>query len=334
MTSRRQALAALLALPAVAHAGVRRRRICMIVENGETALERGFRAYLDVHRIEADIALRSAGAGLSRIPAILREARSRGTDLVYTSGAAVTLAVAGTPSDRDPARHVTDIPVVFAGLGLREAQQVAGPAALRSNITGAVDGVAPADHVKAMLAYRRFRRIGIITNPASQSALDTAATLRMLGNRHGFTLVERHAPLDQRGVPIAASMAELVAALARQGAQLLYLGSDRHTVANRAALTRAAVDQRLPAFSASELALRDGEALFGLAVPMDSLGRLAAQKAVRILRARVPPGAVPVGSLARPSLIINMRVAGKLGLYPPVALLNRAEVLRRPSELG
>lgn len=334
MSSRRDALCALLAAAvAPALAAPRRQRICMIVGRAETGLEKGFRDYLARQGIDAEIAVREAGGGFARLPGIVREARARGTDLVYTSGAALTYAVAGTSADRDPARHVTDIPVVFAGLALHEAQKVTGPAP-RANVTGAVDGVTPADHVGAMLAYRRFERIGILTNPASEQAMDVSASLRSLGRRHGFRLVERFFPLDERGVPIAASASELVAACARQGAQLLYLGSDDYTVAARARITATALAQRLPTFSASELAMRDGLALFGLAAPMESVGRLAGYKAARILRAGVPPASVPVGSLARASLMVNMQVAARLDLYPPVALLNRAEVLRHGAQLG
>ena len=329
MSSRRDALCTLLAVAAApALAAPRRQRICMIVERAETPMDKGFRDYLAQHGIVAEVVVREAGAGFARVPGIVREARARGTDLVYTSGAAVTFAVAGTNADRDPARHVTDIPVVFAGLGLHEAHQVAGPAPARANVTGAVDGVTPAHHVEAILDYRRFERIGIITNPASEPAMDVSASLRALGRRHGFQLIERFFPLDDRGVPIQASASELVAACARQGAQLLYLGSDEYTVAARARITATALAERLPTFSASELAMRDGLALFGLAAPMESLGRLAGHKAARILRGGVPPAMVPPGTLARASLMVNMQVAARLDLYPPVALLNRAEVLR------
>ncbi|HEU4851965.1 MAG TPA: ABC transporter substrate binding protein [Telluria sp.] len=327
MITRRDLLGAALALAALpSAAGRRRARICMILPGAETALEHGFHEQLASLRIDAELLVRDAGPGMSKVPAILREARSRGTDLIYTSGTTVTLAVAGPPP-ADPARHVTDIPVVFAGLSEYDAPAFAGPARAR-NVTGTTASVPLETQVAAMLAYRPFTRIAVIANPASEGAMRAVAVLRALGLRHGFELIERHPPLDRAGVPIASSLTALVAAIARQGAQALYLGAEQFMVDHRRAVMQAATAQRLATFSPSEQVLRDGQALFGLAVNLESLGRHTARKAAAILVGGAAPSSIPVDTLARPSLMINMPVAAALELYPPVSLLNKAEVLR------
>lgn len=298
----------------------------MILPGPGTALEQGFRDHFAGLPVSAEFTMREAGTGLVRVPAILREARSRGTDLIYTAGTAVTLAVAGVPP-ADPTRHVTDIPVVFGGLGEHDAPALVGPGRAR-NVTGTIAAVPLQMQVAAMLAYRPFKRVAVIANPASEGAMRAVAGLRALGTRHGFELVERHPPLDRAGVPIAGSLPALVAAIARQGAQLLYLGSEPFMVEHRRALMRAAMQQRLATFSPSEQVLRDGQALFGLTVGLESLGRHTARKAAAVLLGGAAPATVPVDTLARPSLLVNMPVAAQLDLYPPMAVMARAEVLR------
>lgn len=40
-----------------------------------------------------------------------------------------------------------------------------------------------------------------------------------------------------------------------------------------------------------------------------------------------PPGRIPVETLKRFSLLVNMRVAHSLRMYPPIDMLNYAEVI-------
>lgn len=328
MMRRRTLLGAGLALAAMPLAAAApRAQVCLILPGPETALEHGFQDELARLYPSLDVSVRDAGPGLARIPSILREARSQGADLIYTSGTAVTLAVAGLPP-ADPARHVTDIPVVFAAVSEYEAPALTGSARAR-NVTGTVASASLDDQVEAMLAYRKFGRIAVIANPASEGAMRVVARLRAIGQLHGFELIERHPPLDRSGQPIASSLPALVAAIARQGAQALYMGSEPFMVEHRRALMQAATAQRLATFSPSEQVLREGQALFGLAAGLESLGRLTARKAAAILGGAASPSSIAVEPLPRPSLIVNMPVAAALGLYPPVALLNRAEVLRR-----
>jgi putative ABC transport system substrate-binding protein len=48
---------------------------------------------------------------------------------------------------------------------------------------------------------------------------------------------------------------------------------------------------------------------------------------MEILVARTPVRDIPVGTLKRFSLIININIAKKLGIYPPIEMLNYAEVV-------
>ena len=51
-------------------------------------------------------------------------------------------------------------------------------------------------------------------------------------------------------------------------------------------------------------------------------------KSEQILVGQTRPADIPVETLRRFSLIVNMEVARALHLYPPLAMLNYAEVIR------
>eukprot|EP01034_Spumella_vulgaris_P025812 gene25812-32307_t len=304
-------------------------RIYMILFRGETAVEKGFRDYFSVNGMPVELIVRDVALDVGKVPQLIAEARAMKADLIYTWGTPVTLAVAGKEGAVDPSRHVTDIPVVFTmvaspqGSGLVKSLASSG-----RNITGACHVVPPAQQLSAIRAYRRFERLAIIYNPAEPNSVQNVKDLRAVAASARFQLLERPVPLDAKGLPLAGELPAMVAELAQQNVQLLYIGPDSFLAANRKALTEAALAARLPAFSATEIALREGKALFGLVSGYESVGRLTAHKAQQILRQRMAPAAIPIETLARFSYLVNMPVAAQLDLYPPLKVLNYAELLK------
>ncbi|SFV04655.1 ABC transporter substrate-binding protein [Pseudoduganella namucuonensis] len=328
------------ALPPAA-AQARPYRIYMILFRGETAVEHGFRDYFAVHGIPVELIVRDVALDVGKVPELVAEARAMKVDLIYTWGTPVTLAVVGKEGAVDPSRHVTDIPVVFTmvaspvGAGLvKSLASPAGPGQAKSpassgrNLTGASHVVPASQQFSAIRAYRRFDRIAIIYNPAEPNSVQNVKDLRALAATERFQLIERPVPLDDKGQPIASALPGMVAELSSLAVQLLYIGPDSFLGANRKALTEAALLRRLPTFSATEIPLREGKALFGLVSGYENVGRLTAFKAEQILRGKVKPAAIPIETLARFSYLVNMSVAAQLDLYPPLKVINYAEVLK------
>ena len=93
-------------------------------------------------------------------------------------------------------------------------------------------------------------------------------------------------------------------------------------------LTAAEAEDALASFfAAAERGVRDGGALVGLVSRYYSVGQLAAAKAVEILVQHRAPKDIPIETLKRFALIINMQVARKLQIYPPITMLNYAEIV-------
>jgi putative ABC transport system substrate-binding protein len=320
---------AMAVLPPVRSATGRPPRIYMILFRGETAVEKGFRDYFAVNNIPVELIVRDVALDVGKVPQLIAEARAMKADLIYTWGTPITLAVAGKEGAVNPAVHVTDIPVVFTmvaspqGSGLVKSLASSG-----RNITGASHVVPAGQQISAIRAYRRFDRIAIIYNPAEPNSVLNVKDLRAAAAAASFKLIELPVPLDAKGQPVAAALPQLVGDLARQQVQLLYIGPDSFLAANRKVLTEAALAARLPTFSATEIALREGKALFGLVSGYENVGRLTAYKAAQILQHHVAPSAIHIETLARFSYLVNMSVASQLGLYPPLKVINYAELMQ------
>jgi putative ABC transport system substrate-binding protein len=330
MLSRRQTLGLLSALPvaiprpAIARA---RPRIMMILWRGETEVEQGFRRQLREEGIEAELIVRDAAQDLKRIPAFIAEAKADRPDLIYVWGTPTTLALVGPRGEADPARYVTDIPVVFTMVSAPVAVRLVDASRLsHRNLTGTSHTVPVSDQMKAMLAYRAFARAAVIYNPAEISSVINVKELREEASLRAVTLIEEPVPLVD-GAPDASALASLVAGLAARDPQFLYLGPDSFIGGNSPAITAQALKLGLPTFTATEFALKAGTALFGLISPYVVVGQLTARLAARILKGGVPPGSIPVETLERFSLVIRMDIARRLAFYPPMSLLDYAELV-------
>ena len=106
---------------------------------------------------------------------------------------------------------------------------------------------------------------------------------------------------------------------------LYYVGST-FTLAHIDALAEGAVARGIPVFTAQEPAYRKGLVQVGLVSPLAGVGQVAAYQAAQVLFHGQTPGALPTPTLTRYSVLINMRSARTLGIYPPIKLLQFAEV--------
>jgi putative ABC transport system substrate-binding protein len=315
-----------LAGPAAAQS--RPYRIYRITYRGRTEVEDGFDDYLASNGVAVEFIERDADRGTARLPEFIAEIRALKPDLVYTWGTPVTLGIAGRQDAPDTSAFITDIPVVFA--------LVASPVAaglVRDNerpgrlLTGAVHVVPTETQLRAMHAYRPITRLGVLYTGSEQNSVSIVEQLRQLRQTMGFSLVERQFRRGDDGRPSPDGIEDLIAEIGGEGANWVYLLPDTFLGTQYARVVPAALAHQLPTFGAAELAIRQGGALVGLISRYYSVGQLAASKAVRILRDGEPAGDIPIETLKRFSLIINLPVAKKLDLYPPIEMLNYAEVL-------
>lgn len=303
-------------------------RIYRVTYRGRTEVEDGFDDYLASNGIAVEFIERDADRGAARLSGFVQEIRELQPDLVYTWGTPVTLGIAGRYDAEDKENFITDIPIVFALVASPlNAKLVADRAKPGRNLTGAVHVVPTDTQLRAMHAYRPIERLGVLYSSTEQNSLSIVEELRGLREPMKFSLIERQFRMGADGRPSADGIEDLIGEISREGANWMYLLPDTFLGTQYGRVSPAAMANRLPTFGAAELAIRQGGALVALISRYYSVGQLAASRAVKILTKEVPVDQIPIETLKRFSLIINMPVAKKLDLYPPIDMLNYAEVL-------
>ena len=319
--------AACVAAPRRARAAPRKRIYMLLWRGWEEACD-GFRDYLSSRGVDAEYVVRDAGQSLAPVEGFVREVNETRPDLAFVWGGSNSLAALGRWDSADPRRHITEVPCVLAivadplGIGIVRSLESPG-----RNVTGTIY-VAPVEvQLRAIQAYRPASRIATLFNPYEASSRDAAAQLGELARRSGLHLAEEPVPLDAARRPDPGALPGMVAAFKQAGAEWLYIPPDTFLNDHRDALTEAALEQRLPAFSATERFVTYASGLAGLVCRYYNIGRFAGFKAEQILVGGRPASTIPIETLTRFTLLIRMATARQLDFYPPLALLRYAEAV-------
>ena len=322
------AATALLAADTNAQLPTRAYRIYAITFRGMTEVEKGFQDYFAARRIPVQITFRDLNRDNSRLPGFIDEIRRTKPDLVYTWGTPVTLGIVGTYDNYDAQQNITDIPVVFtlvaAPVLAKVVRDLKNPG---RNVTG-VYHVAPTEtQVRAMASYRPFRSIGMIYTPTEQNSVVVVEEVREVSKRLGFTVIAKPFKLDANKRVTSEGAAEMVRELKQQNVEWLYLPPDSYLGTQaKAVIIPAAMSVGLPTFASTEQLMETG-ALTGLVSRYHSIGQFTAFKAEQILVNKVPASKIPVETLSRFALQVNMDVAEALKLPPPLPMFNYAELI-------
>lgn len=303
--------------------------VLLVMPREEQAIERAFKDYLRQRGLELRFESLIFSGRPDDVPVLVERIRARRPDLIYSWGTPTTLAVAGTYAHPT----IADIPIIFAevsdpvGAGIvRQREPPTG-----RNVTGVVHIAPLTVQINTLRAYRPLKRLGYIANPAEPNTVLVGEALRVLASEQEFDLITETLPLTRSGEADVRAVPELIRRLSEASIDFLYIGPSTFLAfTHRDLVTQLALEYRIPTFCATESIVRKARCLVGISSHAGNLGRFVGFKAAGILVDGKPAGALPIETLKRFSLLINMPVATALQLYPPLPLLNVAEVLGVP----
>lgn len=323
------ALAGALALPAgAAPVPARPYKVMMILYRGATDAEKGFMDYFKRRNIAVEYTVRDAQADNAKIAEFVREARALRPDLIYTFGTTVTAEVAGLEGAVDPARHITDIPVVFDivadPIGAKLVKSLSGSG---RNVTGASHLVPLAAQMKALQAMRATQTLGVVYNPLEKNSTLAVRELETMASSFGLAVLAVPVVLDSAGKPSPEGIVAAMQTLVAKKPQFIYIPSDSFLIKNADMVVRSARRAMIPVFAATEAPIRNDGALLGLVSTYFNVGELAAYKAEQILTRKAAVSQIPVETLNRFTYLVNMGAAKNLGVYPPLSVVKMAELV-------
>ncbi|HEX5126938.1 MAG TPA: ABC transporter substrate-binding protein [Rhodocyclaceae bacterium] len=316
---------AALALPAVAQA--HNYTVMLMLYRGVTDAERGFMEYLK-GRLPVDFLVRDAGGDESKIADFVTEAKRIRPDLIYTFGTTVTADVVGEVGKIDPARNITDIPVVFnivadpVGANLTKVMQGSN-----RNLTGVSHLVPMPAQLALMEHFKRVTRLGAVFNPQEANSTLAIQDLRNASKQFGFELVAEGLDVAKGEKPTPQAIVEATQKVIAAKVDFIYLPSDSSLIQQATLIVAPATTAGIPVISATEAPIRSNGALVGLVSNYYNAGTFAAYKAEQILLKKQNANDIPIETLQRFSLLINMGAARSLQLYPPLNELKFAELL-------
>ena len=269
---------------------------------GELGLKEGKNYVLEISDLKGD---RKAGVEAAR-------SLERGkVDLIYVVSTSPATVVK---------RATVEVPIVFAVgsdpvvSGLVESfakpgGRLTGVHFLSADLTGK-----RLEILKEILP--KLRRVVTFYDPSNESALKSANSAREAGRRLMVEVVERP-------VASAEDLRMALAALKAQDAEAYFYTNDAMVVSQAQSIIDTAKAKKLPTmFNESGLVAQG--ALVSYGVSYREIGRLSA-KYVQLVLAGASPRNLPVESLSRLELAVNLETARELGLTIPQSVLFRAD---------
>ena len=251
---------------------------------------------------------RYAGGLRERYPQLAAELLRAGVDLIYAPGSDVARAFHDAGPGLPVVFVVSDDPVA-TGL----VRSLPRPGGLFTGISLMSPELGGKRLEILKLALPALRRVAVLYDKGHEFYL---AHMRAPAEKLGVALL----PLEFGGVP---DFPGAFAALAREGAQALFVAPNRFTLFYAARLAELAIEHRVPAIAPYDVFANAGGLLSYGPIQDDAVMRAAAL-IDRILKG-ARPAEVPVEQPARIALVVNRRTAKALGVTLPQALLLQAD---------
>jgi putative tryptophan/tyrosine transport system substrate-binding protein len=304
-------------------------QIYMVVWRGCEEACQAFRDFFDERGLPIEVRVIDVDRDPDLLVGVRETILAERPDMVVTWGTSVSVGLLGTRAEYGLSTALGDIPALFMIVAdpvrsdLVESYERSG----RAMVTGVQNRVPEATQMQLIRSYMDLSHVGVINNPMELNSQINTDTLRMLGEEQKFKVTAVDYGLMPDGTPDVGQIPMLMDRLKAGGAEAVYVGSSSVNLANRDAFTTAAVARGLPVFTAYAQMVQDSQALMAVANAYANVGRLAAAQAVKVLEQGITPGDLPIASLDRFSVFLNMGVARDLGLYPPIQLINIAEIV-------
>ena len=307
-------------------------KVYLVLWNGCEEACRGFLDYLKFSHENVEIIQKDLNQKVDNIPELIAEIKEQAPDLLVTWGTLASVKILGTGNE-GPVSEYGAIPALFMVVSQPvESGLVSSLVSQGRNVTGVMHLVPLAEQLQAARQIVEFDKLGIVYNPKETNAQATVNQLKQYADLMNFELLERPVPLSKNNKqPSAESIASLVADLADKKADLIYLGPDAFVNANRKALIDTATAFSIPVFSASEGAVRNDNALFAFVHRYYTVGQMAGKKALQILKDKTQAYDIPIEAPQRSLFVVNMTAAQRTGVYPPLTLLQNADMINIPS---
>ena len=227
----------------------------------------------------------------------------------------IIVAIA-TPSAQATVATNSSIPIVFSAVTDPVAAKLV-PTLEKpgGNVTGLSDMANVKEHLELIKAFiPNLKTVGIPYNPGETNAVSMLAAIKVEAEKMGIKIVESAAPKSS-DVMIAAK--QLVGKV-----DAIYCPIDNTIISAVESVVKVGIDAQIPDFAGDTDTVARG-AVAAVGYDYFDLGRQTGDIVVRILKGE-KPGSIDVKMAKGTNLFVNPKMAKKMGIKIPEAVLSRA----------
>lgn len=226
------------------------------------------------------------------------------------------ILVIGTPTAQAVMRSVTNVPIVFGGIGDPVG---AGLVTTLDHPGGNLTGTRSFTPVEPQLDLIRkmlpsAKRIGILSNPAEANSRAAVDAFVKAGSAQGYVFVRETVTASSETYTAASNLVGKVDAI--------YVPTDSTVVSALESVVKVSLSGKVPLFTAETAGVNRG-ALASIGLDWTEVGNDTGRIAARILKGE-KPGDIAIASASRVSLRINAKTAKSLGVELSTELLAQA----------
>jgi len=287
--------------------------VAMVLWRGETVAEKGFRERLAASPdFEVVITAFDANQNMEKLDKILAGLDSRRFRLVYTFGTIVTQAAL---------KQNSTIPVIFnivqRPVEGKVAESMGHPG---GRATGASNMVPMDSAFRTLGTLMNIRKLGFVYSSHDPAPRYQLAEIKQQEQRFGFKTLDF--PIKGKE-GVAATMKQVIDARV----DAVIFPSDSFVKTNATRIIGILNQHRIPSVVVIPEMVSENGALISLGPDYRTLGQLAADNALQVLKGKKPAD-LPVRTVPSLSLVINLSTADRLGIHVPLQLLSVSTVVR------
>ena len=317
----------ILCLLFICPAKAEQKNIMMVLWDGCEEACHGFQDYISANNIDAKISVIDVKKNPKMIDEAIKKVHETRPDLLVTWGTMISVQMFGTEEQALKQGYSILVPGVFMVVSQPiESGLVSSFVSQGRNLTGVSQLPPVSEQIQAAKQFFPFKKLGVIYNSSEKNSTDVIEEMKKYASLLDFEVFEKQIPLDKTGTPEPKAIAGLAYELAEKKVDLFYLPPDYIMNENRDILYQTAVSLGIPVFSASEGAVRHGNALFSYTHKYYNIGQIAGFKAKQILEG-TPAYNIPIETPIRGIFVVNMDVAKQFNVYPPLSLLPISELI-------
>ncbi|MBE9142214.1 ABC transporter substrate-binding protein [Planktothrix mougeotii] len=228
----------------------------------------------------------------------------------------VIVAIA-TPSAQASVAVARNIPVIFSAvtdpLGAKLVNNLEKPGGLVTGVTDLSPVNKQLDLIQEMTPT--VKRLGVIYNAGEANSVSLIDLLKIEATKRGLTVVEATA---NRSSDVATSARSLVGKV-----EAIYIPTDNTIVSALESVIQVGIDNKIPIYAADTDSVKRG-AMAGLSFNYYDVGRQTGKVVLQVLKGE-SPGNIPVKSVEKLQLFINMKSATAMGVKIHESVLKKAD---------